>query len=96
MLYDTALENWLKYFKLKQIHIVNSDILRVRLLQVMKQIENFLNIDACFTEREFYLNKTRGMFCLCIQQLFVGGKGQKTRESERNCPSKDEECFTTT
>ena len=43
VLYVTALENWLKYFKLKQIHIVDSDILRVRPLQVMKQIENFVS-----------------------------------------------------
>ena len=39
MFYDAALENWLKYFKLKQIHIEDSVILRDRPLQVMKQIE---------------------------------------------------------
>ena len=85
VVYDTALENWMKYFKLKQIHIVDSVILRDRPLQVMKQIEKNFNIDSYFTEREFYLNKTRGMFCLSQTRFGFSNclweeKGRKLRK----------------
>ena len=80
--YDTSLENWLQYFRIEQIHIVNGDVLRKSPLQELKEIEQFLNIEPFFQENQFYLNTIRGVFCMskprfgqdnCLQE----GKGRK-------------------
>ena len=64
VMYDTSLENWLKYFRLEQIHVVDGDALRKQPLLELKQIERFLVIESYFQEKHFYFNKTRGMFCM--------------------------------
>ena len=64
VMYDTSLENWLKYFRLEEIHVVDGDALRKRPLLELKQIEKFLDIKPYFHENHFYFNKTRGMFCM--------------------------------
>ena len=62
--YDTSLEKWLQYFRLEQIHVVDGDVLLQLPLQELKQIENFLSIEPYYNETQFYLNKTRGIFCV--------------------------------
>ena len=72
--YDTSLENWLHYFRIEQIHVVDGDVLRKSPLQELKKIEQFLNIEPYFHEKHFYLNTTRGMFCI-----------SKPRFGQENC-----------
>ena len=57
--YDTSLEHWLHYFRIEQIHIVDGDVLRKSPLQELKKIEQFLNVEPYFHDKQFYLNTTR-------------------------------------
>ena len=80
--YDTSLEHWLQYFRIEQIHFVDGDILRKSPVQELKKIEQFLNIEPFFHDTHFYLNTTRGVFCMSKprfgQTNCLGeGKGRK-------------------
>ena len=80
--YDTLLENWLQYFRIEQIHVVDGDVLRKSPLQELKKIEQFLNIEPYFHKKHFYLNTIRGMFCISKprfgqEKCLKNGKGRK-------------------
>ena len=62
--YDTDLENWLKYFSLKQIHVVDGHELVKSPVPELKKIEKFLNIDPVFDEKQFYFDLSKGFYCL--------------------------------
>ena len=62
--YDTAVENWLKFFRLDQIHIVDGDKFSKYPVPELRKIETFLNIDHYFTDEMFVFNSTKGFYCL--------------------------------
>ena len=64
VLYDVGLENWLKYYSLSQIHIVENEVLMNAPVPELKKIENFLNIDPYFDEKHFYFDSSKGFYCL--------------------------------
>ncbi|ELT92115.1 hypothetical protein CAPTEDRAFT_199986 [Capitella teleta] len=62
--YSKFFENWLKYFKLSQIHIVDGDKLANEnpALQLRK-IEKFLGVEAVIQEEEFYYLEDKKYWC---------------------------------
>ena len=64
VLYDVGLENWLKYYSLSQIHIVENAAFVNAPVPELKKIEHFLNIDTYFDEQQFYFDSSKGFYCL--------------------------------
>ena len=77
--YDVYFENWLYYFKLSQIHVVDGDKLVRNPINEMKKIETFLHIDPYFDSNVFIYNATKGFYCLRPRDKNTG------RESEMDC-----------
>ncbi|XP_059804044.1 heparan sulfate glucosamine 3-O-sulfotransferase 1-like [Hypanus sabinus] len=63
-LYDIHMGNWLKYFPLNQIHIVDGGALIKNPLEELQKVEIFLNIPAKIMTSNFYFNQTKGFYCL--------------------------------
>uniref|UniRef100_UPI00398E51F2 heparan sulfate glucosamine 3-O-sulfotransferase 1-like n=1 Tax=Pristiophorus japonicus TaxID=55135 RepID=UPI00398E51F2 len=63
-LYYIHMQNWLKYFPLGQIHIVDGDKLIRDPLPEMEKVEKFLRLSPRITKSNFYFNKTKGFYCL--------------------------------
>ena len=61
--YDTSFEDWLKYFKLRQIHVVDGHRFANTPAQELRKIEDFLNIDHYFEATKFYWNSSRRFYC---------------------------------
>ncbi|XP_063315945.1 heparan sulfate glucosamine 3-O-sulfotransferase 1 [Pelobates fuscus] len=63
-LYHIFMENWLKYFPLKNIYIVDGDRLIKDPFPEMQKVERFLNLSPQINMSNFYFNKTKGFYCL--------------------------------
>ncbi|XP_069756610.1 heparan sulfate glucosamine 3-O-sulfotransferase 1-like [Narcine bancroftii] len=63
-LYDVHMGNWLRYFPLNQIHIVDGGALIKNPLEELQKVETFLNIPAKIKTSNFYFNQTKGFYCL--------------------------------
>ncbi|MBN3304419.1 heparan sulfate (glucosamine) 3-O-sulfotransferase 1-like1 [Amia ocellicauda] len=63
-LYDVHMENWLKYFSLDQIHIVDGDTLIRDPLPELQKVEKFLNLPPRIMPSNFYFNQTKGFYCI--------------------------------
>ncbi|XP_032881454.1 heparan sulfate glucosamine 3-O-sulfotransferase 1 isoform X1 [Amblyraja radiata] len=63
-LYYTHMQNWLKYFPLNQIHIVDGDKLIRNPFPEMEKVEKFLRLSPRINSSNFYFNKTKGFYCL--------------------------------
>uniref|UniRef100_A0A8C5LVE1 Sulfotransferase n=1 Tax=Leptobrachium leishanense TaxID=445787 RepID=A0A8C5LVE1_9ANUR len=63
-LYYSFMENWLTYFPLKNIHIVDGDRLIKEPFPEMQKVERFLNLSPQINASNFYFNKTKGFYCL--------------------------------
>ncbi|XP_012676027.2 heparan sulfate glucosamine 3-O-sulfotransferase 1 [Clupea harengus] len=63
-LYHLHMENWLRYFPLDSIHVVDGDQLIRDPLPEMKQVERFLELEPQINASNFYFNKTKGFYCL--------------------------------
>lgn len=61
--YSEHLSHWLRVFPRHQIHIIESDNLRVNPLEEMKQVEKFLDLKPFFAPDDFYFNSSRGFYC---------------------------------
>ena len=61
--YDTHIVEWLKYFSLEQMHIVDGDALIRNPVAEIIMVQNFLGIRDFFQEDMFYFNKTKGFYC---------------------------------
>ena len=61
--YDTSIENWLKFYKLKQIHIIDSQTFSANPVPDLKKVESFLNINHYFSDELFVFNTTKGFYC---------------------------------
>ena len=62
--YAHYMARWLRYFPLKQIHIVSGEGLVDDPLPHIHDIEDFLGIDHRITKDNFYFNETRGFYCI--------------------------------
>ncbi|XP_041122680.1 heparan sulfate glucosamine 3-O-sulfotransferase 1-like [Polyodon spathula] len=63
-LYYIHMQNWLKYFPLSHIHVVDGDMLIKDPLPEMTRVERFLNLSPQINASNFYFNKTKGFYCL--------------------------------
>ncbi|XP_053556869.1 heparan sulfate glucosamine 3-O-sulfotransferase 1 [Bombina bombina] len=63
-LYYTFMENWLNYFPIKNIHIVDGDCLIRDPFPEIQKVERFLNLSPKINASNFYFNKTKGFYCL--------------------------------
>ncbi|GCB73500.1 hypothetical protein scyTo_0002579 [Scyliorhinus torazame] len=63
-LYYIHMQNWLKYFPLSQIHIVDGDKLIRDPFPEMEKVEKFLRLSPRINRSNFYFNKTKGFYCL--------------------------------
>ncbi|XP_077979522.1 heparan sulfate glucosamine 3-O-sulfotransferase 1-like [Glandiceps talaboti] len=65
-IYVKHLQNWLKYFPLEQIHVVDAEIMKTDPYQVMREIETFLSIPQYFTRDHFYYDEQTGYYCAAL------------------------------
>ncbi|KAM8940106.1 heparan sulfate glucosamine 3-O-sulfotransferase 1 [Pelodytes ibericus] len=63
-LYHSFMENWLKYFPLQNMHIVDGDSLIRDPFPEMQKVERFLSLSPQINSSNFYFNKTKGFYCL--------------------------------
>uniref|UniRef100_A0A8C4SF12 Sulfotransferase n=2 Tax=Erpetoichthys calabaricus TaxID=27687 RepID=A0A8C4SF12_ERPCA len=63
-LYDVHMANWLKFFSLEQIHIVDGDTLIKDPLPELQKVERFLNLPPRIMSTNFYFNQTKGFYCI--------------------------------
>ncbi|KAL2088718.1 hypothetical protein ACEWY4_015617 [Coilia grayii] len=63
-LYYVHIENWLRYFPLDSIHVVDGDQLIRDPLPEMQEVERFLELEPQINASNFYFNKTKGFYCL--------------------------------
>lgn len=63
-LYYQHMENWLRFFPLDSIHLVDGDLLIRDPLPEMQRVERFLKLEPQINGSNFYFNKTKGFFCL--------------------------------
>uniref|UniRef100_A0A8C6UE59 Sulfotransferase n=1 Tax=Neogobius melanostomus TaxID=47308 RepID=A0A8C6UE59_9GOBI len=63
-LYYVHMQNWLQYFPLDSIHVVDGDELIRDPLPEMKKVERFLKLEPQINASNFYFNKTKGFYCL--------------------------------
>ncbi|XP_078534591.1 heparan sulfate glucosamine 3-O-sulfotransferase 1 [Lissotriton helveticus] len=62
--YYTYMQNWLMYFPLHHMHIVDGDKLIKDPLPEMEKVERFLKLSPQINASNFYFNKTKGFYCL--------------------------------
>ncbi|XP_061895553.1 heparan sulfate glucosamine 3-O-sulfotransferase 1 [Entelurus aequoreus] len=63
-LYHVHMQNWLRYFPLESVHVVDGDRLIRDPLPEMKEVERFLGLEPQISASNFYFNKTKGFYCL--------------------------------
>ncbi|KFQ45793.1 Heparan sulfate glucosamine 3-O-sulfotransferase 1, partial [Nestor notabilis] len=63
-LYYIHMQNWLKYFPLDHIHIVDGDKLIKDPFPEIEKVERFLMLSPQINASNFYFNKTKGFYCL--------------------------------
>nr|XP_060633953.1 heparan sulfate glucosamine 3-O-sulfotransferase 1 [Anolis sagrei ordinatus] len=63
-LYYVHMQNWLKYFSLDYIHIVDGDKLIKDPFSEIVKVEEFLKLTPQINASNFYFNKTKGFYCL--------------------------------
>ena len=61
--YYKYMEEWLKVFERKRIHIIDGDNLIKNPFEEMTKIERFLGIKHIFTTENFHFNETKGFYC---------------------------------
>ena len=68
--YYYHLSRWLKYFKLSQIHIVDSDDVSQNPFQTVSELEHFLALPNEISNRNFVYNETKVLFPNMTRQRF--------------------------
>jgi len=62
--YHFYLARWLRYFPLRQIHLVNGEQLVKNPLDELQKVERFLKLPARFGQDNIYFNATKGFYCM--------------------------------
>lgn len=76
-LYYDQIKNWLKYFALNQILIINGDQFRKEPSIAIEKLQSFLNLKQIIRRENFVFDESKGFFCL----------KNPTKESEFKCMS---------
>ena len=72
-----VLNDWLKYFPMEKIHIINSDVFILEPWTELAKVEHFLNLNHEINEDYFYFSKTKGFYCMTKPEkhCMAGSKG---------------------
>ena len=84
--YDSSMENWLKYFNISQILTIESNELKHNPVSVLHKIERFLGIGQYIASEMFQYNSEKGFYCIRSNLTSTGmacfasdrGRSQKT------------------
>lgn len=71
-LYHVHMSRWLRQFNRSQILVVDGDRLVKQPIEELYKVERFLGLNHQLNENIFYLNKTRGFYCM-TQNASGGG-----------------------
>ncbi|XP_049601539.1 heparan sulfate glucosamine 3-O-sulfotransferase 2 [Syngnathus scovelli] len=63
-MYILHLENWLRYFRLTQMHFVSGERLITDPAGEMGRVQDFLGLKRIISDKHFYFNRTKGFPCL--------------------------------
>ena len=88
-IYDVLLKWWLQYFPLDQFLFLTSEDLMANPAKELQKVERFLGLRHVLTEDIFYFNKTRGFYCMCVNQRKLDGQRHRRKEIEQKCLSDD-------
>ncbi len=75
--YSELLSNWLQYFPLEKIHIVDGDAFSKNPLPELKKIETFLGVTPYFNCSQFVYNTEKRFYCLKSTGCMGDDKGRK-------------------
>ena len=84
--YYTYLLDWLKYFPLEQILLVNGDRFKKEPYTEIDKLQSFLNLEPLIKKEHFVYKKDKGFFCLkeptttkvkCMRDSGIQHKGRK-------------------
>ena len=67
--YHHHMRNWLHYFRRRQIHVVDGDVLVRDPSAELAKVEDFLNISRYLTPEKFYYNETKGFYCMRTRSM---------------------------
>ncbi|VDP06836.1 unnamed protein product, partial [Heligmosomoides polygyrus] len=62
-LYDLHMANWLRYFSMEQILIVNGDVFRGNPISELRRVETFLQLPHAISNDQLIFNEHKGFFC---------------------------------
>jgi hypothetical protein len=88
-LYDVDMSRWLRLFRLDQFHFVNGENLVRDPSDELRRVEDFLGLERRINASMFYLNETRGFYCIRgvaggVAEGVAAAGGDTSRDSERN------------
>ncbi|XP_033122784.1 heparan sulfate glucosamine 3-O-sulfotransferase 5-like [Anneissia japonica] len=63
-MYSKYINRWKQYFNMNQILIVDGDALIKNPLPELKHVERFLGLYDYISDKNLYLNKTKGFYCM--------------------------------
>ena len=75
--YDVNLERWLKYFPLKQIHIIDADNFIIDPATELTKIEEYIGLEPMCTKDKFVYDREKGFFCIRGCPCLDDEKGHK-------------------
>lgn len=74
-MYSKHIKRWLKFYGLRQIHIVHGEAFIKNPSEELQKVEKFLGLDNQLTSDKFFFNSTKGFYC--FQQTAHDVKQQK-------------------
>lgn len=83
--YHRHFERWLRHFPLEQFHFVSGENLVRNPMAELRKAEDFLGIDHKLSRHHFYLNRTRGFYCMRIR---IGDDGPQRNQEKCLASSK--------
>ncbi|XP_070579328.1 heparan sulfate glucosamine 3-O-sulfotransferase 1-like [Ptychodera flava] len=89
-IYVNHVQRWLQYYPRKQIYFLDAELMKRDPYQVMRELEEFLDLPSYFTRQHFFRNKKTGYFCLAKPRERCLPKNKNRRH-----PSVDEKTLDT-
>lgn len=94
--YDVYLKNWLEYFSLNQMYIVDGDRLIQDPYPEVYKVESFLGVKHGIPKSAFVYNETRGFYCIQTKtkkRCLSGSKGRPHPEIDNTVLTKLSKVF---
>ena len=95
-IYHRHIERWLKWFPLESFLVVSGENLVKNPLDELQKVEDFLGLEHKLSKNNFYMNKTRGFYCLrqgSKEKCLANSKGRKHPQIDPNILRKLHEFF---